>query len=347
MDSGLDILSVQISDSEVIQQLILRFDEREDPLERGVSNNEVLVEIIRINGRLSAIEAKVFNLLIFLTDFSGGLSVKLGASLRVLLSGTVVRNPLGVHIVRDERVPVVVVHNDITFIKRSTRHDWVTDHQTSELLVDVAGRVLEDLVRESGDIDTTIALAIQPGRAANILGESVQKAFKKLEVIVRGLLVSSLVLVSTDSAERKADTTRLLQVHNVGELVPGELCENDGSVLQNTERTVLFEQTQQTTAPRTTLVPEHKRIILRMGTLAFDQPIENVSLFSSVHGDVTSVRLERESRTNIAWECGSGNLIRTTERARSRSDKRNTQKGKEKRKHHSRERQTEKSPSEK
>jgi len=64
--------------------LIFRLDQREDPLERSVTDNEVLIEIIRVDGRLSSVEAEVLNLLVFLADFLCDLSVELGASLRVL-----------------------------------------------------------------------------------------------------------------------------------------------------------------------------------------------------------------------------------------------------------------------
>ena len=56
--------------------------------------------------------------------------------------------------------------------------------QTNKLLVNVRVGVLNNLLSQSRNVNTTITLTTQPSRTANELGVGSQKSFNEVEVVV-------------------------------------------------------------------------------------------------------------------------------------------------------------------
>ena len=184
-----------------------------------------MVQVIRVQRRLSTVEGEGTDLLVDLTDGAEGVDEQSSATSGLRVDGALLVVPLGVGGVRDQLMPEENVHQDILLLQRLARHDGVTEHGSVQLLVDVGVGVVQDLTGQSGDVDTTIGLTSQPGLAADKLGVGLQETFDELEVVASGLIVAGGVVVVGVGGEGESDTTGLLKVDNVGVGVPGVLGE--------------------------------------------------------------------------------------------------------------------------
>ena len=208
--------------------------------------------------------------------------------------GATVVVPVGVGGVRDQLMPEEDVHQDVLLLQRVARHNGVTEHGSSQLLVDVGGGVVQDLTGQSGDVDTTIRLTSQPGLTANKLGVGLQKALDEVEVIRGSLVITGGILVVSLRREGESDTTRLLEVDDVGIGVPGVLSKLNITIIVHTEGTMFGEKTGQTGASGSTLVPEDKGVLFGGGALGFDQPVEDASVGWGEEGGGLVCVLEEE-----------------------------------------------------
>ena len=186
--------------------------------------------------------------------------------------------PGGVGGVGDQLMPEEDVDQDVLLLQRIARHDRVTEDGSGQLVVDVRGRVVQDLTSHSGDVDTTIRLTSQPGLATDELGVCLQESLDELEVVRSSLVIRRGVLVVGFRGEGESDTTGLLEVDNIGVGVPGELSKLDVAISVNTEGSVLSEETGKTGATGSTLVPENKRVLFGGSALALNQPVEDASV---------------------------------------------------------------------
>tara|TARA_R110002050_G_scaffold287630_1_gene438921 strand:- start:1482 stop:1961 length:480 start_codon:yes stop_codon:yes gene_type:complete len=151
----------------------------ERPFKSAVTENEILIEIIGVERRLSSVEGEAANLLVDLSDFTEGLgenSDTLVATLMGLAASVV---PAGVGAVRDKCVPVEHVHDDVQFVQRVTADDGITQHHALELLVNVGSRVHQDLVGKTGDVLATIGFSSKPSGAAKEARICSQKSLEK------------------------------------------------------------------------------------------------------------------------------------------------------------------------
>ena len=278
-----------------------------------------MVQTIRVNTGLSSVESETTNFLSNSTNRTTSGRIDIATTGGVLINVATSVVPRRERHIRDKRTLVEDVHLDVTVGVGDgvTREDRVSDHETLHLLVSGVRGVGEDLSGKGRDVDTTITLTSQPSVTTDVLGVSLQKSFDEVSVVHGGLLVIGLVLaLIIGSLPRETNSTGLLQVDNIGSSVPGKLSELNVSIFVHTERTMFSEQTAQTRATRTTLVPKDQRISFRGLALTLNHPVEEVTLTSDVGNNITGVRLEGEgSGADITGESLSGDFVRATEGA--------------------------------
>jgi len=265
VEGSLDILSVQIGGGQLVQSLGEVSLEGGGPRKGSISQNEILIQVIGVQRGLSSVEGERSNFLVNLSDGAVGVHEKFSAVKRTRGGLAVGADPVVIAFLRDKLVPVEDVHLHISFNKRLTGENGVSEHLSNILLVDLRGRVIQNLSRQSGNVDSTVTLTSKPSWATNKFGVLLQKSFNKVEVVLSSLFVTGVIDGSASWAVGKSNTSRLLKVHNVGIFVPGKLGQLNITSRVDTERTVLSEKTTKSTASGTSLVPEDERVLVGGG----------------------------------------------------------------------------------
>lgn len=189
VDGGLDVLSVQVVSSDIDNSGFGVLQQGELPLESGVSGDEVLPQVVGVKRRLSSVEGENTELLVDLTHAPVSSLEDVEALDALAVLGAIVVDPLAVGDVRDQLVLVEDSHLSVEGVQRITGEHGVSGHLSSELLVDSGAGARGNQSSESGNVDTTIRLTGDPGRATNVFGVGIKKSLNEVEVFLSSLLV--------------------------------------------------------------------------------------------------------------------------------------------------------------
>mmetsp|Transcript_19140 Transcript_19140/g.53722 ORF Transcript_19140/g.53722 Transcript_19140/m.53722 type:complete len:473 (-) Transcript_19140:89-1507(-) len=290
----------------------LRGQERQGVLERSVRGDEIVVQVVNVQGGLSTIELERAELLGDTANATEGLGENQTAFSRVGFRLTARLNPSIIRMLRHHTVPKQIVEHHITSIELLAGNHGVPKESSGELIEGIGGGVVQDDVPQRREVNSGVRLTRNPDRTTNILWESLQEAFNKIKVIHGRLGIGAFVLIARDvlTLEGKPDSARLLHVHHVCHLVPRDVREREGTISVGSEGTMLTEETKKTRATRSSVGPEDKRGIF--GVLhSGEVHVEVIALTWFVDGDVTRIGIEVEGRAGVVGKGGGCQWKRT------------------------------------
>jgi len=296
MDGLLNIWTIKVIKSTITKGLFAFVGIVISELEGTISLAEILVEIIGVErgligrGTSNSLERTQLldKLLIDYTDLGGGKAADVVTTRTAAVLITTMSSPVLIIGVTNQSMPVEEVELNGAIIY-STAKNAITNHDALKTSSQFNVGTLQNLVGKCGNVDSAIAFACDPQAVVLEFGVDLVPQTKEGIVVLSSLQVIGIV-IARGIRIRETNTTRRFNVEHVRYLCPGEgICSQTTNFIRS-QRTVLFKQTEQARASRTTLQPEYQRIIA-LASRTRHKPVEDVSPMRRIYRHVTGIHL--------------------------------------------------------